>query len=137
MITSKAIGAVCALAMGTSAAYAGCADNFTQEGVPLVTAITYKSWALYSGLDSKVAFKNIHRAVVAEGYEDVQPNPGLGTISAVQETSGSGREQLLRISVRKSGKGTRVTGTFIIQAGQVASADAVRSGLCAILDAAR
>ncbi|HRE20696.1 MAG TPA: hypothetical protein PKW21_06650 [Rhabdaerophilum sp.] len=137
MNSIKVIGVLCVLMAGTFAARASCAANFTQEGVPLVTGITYKSWVLYPGLDSKLAFKNLHRAVVAEGFEDVQPNAGLGTISAVQETSGSGREQLLRISVRKSGNGTRVTGTFLIQAGQLASADSVRSGLCGILDSAR
>lgn len=137
MKTIKAVGVLCALMAGTFAARAGCAENFTQEGVPLVTGITYKSWVFYPGLDSKLAFKNLHRAVVAEGFEDIRPNAGLGTISAVQETSGSGREQLLRISVRKSGNGARVTGTFLIQAGQVASADSVRSGMCGILESAR
>ncbi len=137
MKTIKAVGVLCALMAGTLAAKANCTANFSQEGVPLVTGITYKSWVFYPGLDSKLAFKNLHRAVVAEGFEDIQPNAGLGTISAVQETSGSGREQLLRISVRKSGNGARVTGTFLIQAGQVASADAVRSGLCGILESAR
>lgn len=137
MSNIKAIGVFCALMAGTSAASASCAANFGQDGVPLLTGITYKSWVFFPGLDAKVAFKNLHRAVVADGFEDVRPNASLGTISAVQETSGSGREQLLRISVRKSGNGARVTGTFLIQAGQVASADSVRAGLCAILDAAR
>lgn len=134
---SATIAALVLLA-GTSAASAqSCSANFRQDGVPLLTDIIYRSWRIYPTLDPNRALNTLASAVAAEGYVEIDVNRQLRAISALQETSGSGRPQTLRISARPSGKGTRVDGIFTIQAGQVASADAVREGLCAIIDAAR
>ncbi len=133
----KFVGVLPLIALATaSAAQADCVQNFNQEGVPLVSGITYRSWTLYPKLDAKVALKNLTSAVAAEGFSGIRVEAGIGAISALQETSGSGRPQTLRIVARKTSKGTRVDGTFFIQPGQLASADAVRNGLCRILEGA-
>ena len=59
-----------------------------------------------------------------------------GTISAYQETSGSGRPQSLLVVVKSGKKGIRASATFKIQAGQVAEDKYVRRSLCKIVGAA-
>lgn len=134
---STTIAALVLLAGSSVASAQSCDVNFKQDGVPLLTDIIYRSWRIYPTLDAGLALDNLASAVAAEGYVAIRVDRQLRAISALQETSGSGRPQTLRISARKSGKGTRVDGIFTIQAGQIASADAVREGLCAIIDAAR
>ena len=54
-------------------------------------------------------------------------------VTALQETSGSGRPQTFRVTARKVGGATRVDAVFMVQAGQVADADTVRGYMCRIL----
>lgn len=122
---------------GASAAPAqSCAQNFRMEGVPAMTALTYKTFVVLPGVKPQAALDALARAVAAEGFHNVAVNPGLGAISAVQETSGSGRPQFLRIVVRKNGAGARIDGNFQVQAGQVAHDAVVRTALCGIIAAA-
>lgn len=114
-----------------------CAENFEQDGVPLVTAITYKSWQVFPGVTPAQALDRLARATLAEGFLGMRVDKQYGAITAHQETSGSGRMQTLRIVARKAGNGTRVDAVFQIQAGQVASADAVRKGICNVVRGAR
>jgi hypothetical protein len=60
-----------------------------------------------------------------------------GSITAFQETSGSGREQRLRVVTRPAGKGTRVDINFEIQQGQIAGEDSVRNGMCRLMSGMR
>ncbi len=124
------------LGFSASAQAQVCASNFEQEGVPLVTAIVYKSWQVFPGVAPAQALDRLARATLAEGFLGMRVDKQYGAITAHQETSGSGRMQTLRIVARKAGNGTRVDAVFQIQAGQVASADIVRRGICKVVTAA-
>lgn len=91
-----------------------CASNFTTEGVPLVTAINYKSWQIFPTISPNKALDNAARAMAAEGFSGIRIDKQMGTLTAVQETSGSGRPQTLRVVVRPSGKGSRVDLVFML-----------------------
>ena len=127
----------CALALGVLSATPAfadvCSDHYESSGVPLVTGITYKTWMVFPSINPNAAFDKVSRAVLAEGFVDVNVEKKLGTLTAQQETSGSGRPQTLRVVVRKNGKGSRVDALFIVQAGQVAPG--VSKNLCRIVSA--
>ncbi len=119
---------------GVSTAHAQtCEGNFKVSGVPLITAMTYKTSYDFPKIKSDQALKALAQAVAAEGFLGIQVNKSLGAIDAYQETTGSGREQTLRIVARKKGNGTRVDALFNIQQGQVTSEKVVRKGLCDIV----
>lgn len=128
---------VVGLAVSASGARAqNCEQNFKMDGVPLMTALTYKSWQEFSKVKPAVALDNVARAVAAEGFVRISVNKELGAVSALQETTGSGRPQMLRMVVRKKGAGSRVDANFQIQAGQVTSESAVMPVLCGLVRAA-
>lgn len=123
--------------LAASPAIAGpCESNYAQEGVPMLTAITFKSWQNFSGVDPDKALDRLARAVLAEGFVGMRVDKAYGAITAYQETTGSGREQTLRIVTRKAGNGTRADIVFSIQKGQLASGDTIRGHLCNVLSAA-
>ncbi|PWB81443.1 MAG: hypothetical protein C3F11_15225 [Methylocystaceae bacterium] len=128
----------CALAaIGVSSAQAAsCESNFTVEGVPLVTALSYKTWEAFPKLDPKKALDRLASAVLAEGFSDMKVDKAFGAITALQETSGFGRPQTLRVVARKLGGATRVDVIFSVQAGQVAPEDSVRGSVCRVIAAA-
>ncbi len=132
-----ALAAALVLGSSLSVQAQNCAENFEQDGIPLVTAIIYKSWQVFPGVPPAQALDRLARATLAEGFVGMRVDKQYGAITAFQETSGSGREQSLRIVTRKAGNGTRVDAVFQIQAGQVASADAVRKGICNVVRGAR
>lgn len=113
-----------------------CVSNFTSEGVPLVTAITYKSHQVFPKLDARKGLDNVARAVAAEGFSNIKIDKNLGAVTAMQETSGSGRPQTLRVVVRKTKQGARVDAVFMVQPGQVAPEGATRGGICRIVESA-
>ncbi|WP_273792412.1 hypothetical protein [Brucella anthropi] len=115
---------------------ASCEQNFKSEGVPLVTAVSYRSTQNFAGVKSSTALQRLAQAVAAEGFSGIKVNKQLASIDAFQETSGSGRVQTLRVTARAQGKGTRVDAIFSIQAGQATSKSVVREGLCRIIAAA-
>lgn len=131
------LSALALAVLGASAAQAqSCPGNFSTESTPLLTAMNYKSWQSFPNLDPKRALDNAHRAVMAEGFSNVKVDKAVGAITAVQETTGSGRPQTLRIVVRRKGKATRVDAVFIVQVGQVAPEGLTRSAICRVVEAA-
>ncbi|WP_349962064.1 hypothetical protein [Rhizobium sp. ZPR3] len=104
----------------SSAAASTCSQHYQSTGVPLVTGVTYKTWMEFPSVSPAVAFDKVSRAVLAEGFVDVNAEKQLGTLTAQQETTGSGRPQTLRVVVRKSGKGSRIDALFMVPQGQVA-----------------
>lgn len=134
MLARIVVALLCALASGT--AHAQCSSNFTQDGVPLISGINYRTWTIIPGVKPDSLVKDLARAVAAEGFEDIRINKSLGSISAIQETTGSGRPQTLRVTTRKAGNGARVDATFFIPPGQVASGDVVKTYLCRIIESA-
>ena len=75
--------------------------------------------------------------MAAEGFDNIREDRANGALTSLQETSGSGRPQTLRVSARKVGNGTRVDAVFMIQVGQVASADVIRAAMCRVVTSAR
>jgi hypothetical protein len=110
-----------------------CAQTFKADGVPLVSGLTFRSHQLFPGLDPKAALTKLRRAMAAEGFSGIQEDRANGSLTALQETSGSGRPQTFRVTARKVGGATRVDAVFMVQAGQVADANTVRDYMCRIL----
>lgn len=114
-----------------------CVTNFSSAGVPMVSPITYKTWDLTKKSPAAV-LPAIARAIQADGdFMNIRTDKASGTISAVQEVTGSGRPQLLKVTTRKQATGTRIDIAFTVQAGQVAPEAAVRTALCDFLSGAR
>jgi hypothetical protein len=142
----KSFVAACALTMvtvlGTAPAWAQtmaqsvCQQNFVVEGTARVTAMNFRTWRDFPNLPQATALKNLRAAMLAEGFSNIGVDAEAGALTTVQETSGSGRPQTLRVTARKSGNGTRVDAVFMIQAGQTADSNYVRSALCRVVDAA-
>lgn len=114
-----------------------CATNFTSSGVPMVSQITYRTWDL-SRKPPAAVLPAIVRAIQADGdFVDIRTDKANGTISAMQEVTGSGRPQILKVTTRKQATGTRIDIAFTVQPGQIAPEDAVRKGLCDFLRGTR
>jgi hypothetical protein len=113
-----------------------CEKNFKVSGIPLVTALSYKSSQSFPKVKQAEALKRLAQAVAADGFSGITIDKDLGAIDAFQETTGSGRVQTLRVVARSQGGGTLVNAVFNIQAGQVTTKEAVRSGMCTIIRAA-
>ncbi|MBR1176650.1 hypothetical protein JQ617_22050 [Bradyrhizobium sp. KB893862 SZCCT0404] len=111
-----------------------CADHYQMSGVPLVTGTTHKVWMIFPSANPAAALDKVSRAVLAEGFVDVNVDKALGTLTTQQETTGSGRPQTLRVVVRKEGRGSRVDAVFIMPPGQVAPG--ITANLCRVVDAA-
>lgn len=114
-----------------------CVDNFSQEGVPLMTGISFKTHQIFPNVAPAVAVDRLARTVLAEGFVGMRVDKAYGAITAYQETSGSGRAQQLRVVARPAGKGSRVDIVFSIQQGQIAAEGPVRSGLCRVMAGVR
>ncbi|TWB07169.1 hypothetical protein [Bradyrhizobium stylosanthis] len=129
---------ICALALtalsSMPARAESCADHYQMSGVPLVTGTTHKVWMIFPSANPAAALDKVSRAVLAEGFVDVNVDKALGTLTTQQETTGSGRPQTLRVVVRKEGRGSRVDAVFIMPPGQVAPG--ITANLCRVVDAA-
>lgn len=132
--SAVSIAMICVPALAAQAQ--SCEQNFSVSGTPLVTPVMYKTWGAWGGVAQSVALDRVARAVAAEGFDGVKVNRGLGSVDAMQEMSGSGRPQFLRVVVRKQGKGVRVDASFRVQAGQTSPEGAVRQSLCRLVAAA-
>jgi hypothetical protein len=132
-----AIGTFAAILGTTPALAQSCQDNFQVEGVALITALNFRTSQNFPGLDQRKAVSNLRSAMLAEGFSNIAVDNASGSLTAVQETSGSGRPQTLRITARKAGSATRVDAVFMIQQGQVADANTVRTSMCRVLSGAR
>jgi len=120
-----------ALAISASVAHAACKQNFTTLGLPLLSQIEYRTFETYGGLGQTTAAKRLAARLAAEGYAQVRRSGGV--VTALQETSGSGRPQELRfIITERSGK-TKIEAIFTIRQGQVAGNRVVRDELCRLI----
>jgi hypothetical protein len=126
-----------AFGLPTEASAQACAENFTVEGTPLLTAMNYRTSQTFPGVDSRKALNSLRQGMLAEGFSNIDVDRSGGALTAVQETSGSGRPQTLRVTARKVGNGTRVDAVFMVQVGQVAGPDTVRAAICRVVASAR
>ena len=130
--------AAASLFVGLSQAQAQpCASNFKSAGVPMISALTYRTWDLIPNRPPAAVLPALAKAVAADGFDGIQVDKSLGQISALQEVTGSGRPQTLRVTARPSGKGTRVDIVFTVQPGQIAEESGTRSATCTIISSAR
>jgi hypothetical protein len=123
-------------AFGQQMVQSVCQQNFAVEGTPRVTAMNFRTWRDFPNLSQPTALKNLRAAMLAEGFSNIGLDAEAGALTTVQETSGSGRPQTLRVTARKAGNGTRVDAVFMIQAGQIADSNVIRAALCRVVDAA-
>lgn len=131
------IAATASFAGLSSAQAQPCATNFTSSGVPMVSQITYRTWDLSKKAPAAV-LPAILRAIEADrDFGDIRTDKANGTITAMQEVTGSGRPQILKVTTRKQPTGTRIDIAFTVQPGQVAPEEAVKKGLCDFLKGAR
>jgi hypothetical protein len=112
-------------------AHAACKQNFTTLGLPLLSQIEYRTFETYKGLGQTTAAKRLAARLKAEGYAAVRRSGGV--VTALQETSGSGRPQELRFIVTEKGGKTTIEAIFTIQQGQVAGNRVVRDELCRLI----
>ncbi len=115
----------------SSPAVAGCKQNFYFLGLPLLSQIEYRTHDSMTGVSPKTAAKRISAQLKAEGYARVKTSGG--TVTALQETSGSGRPQAIRFVAKAAGNGTRIDAIFTIQQGQIAGERVVRNELCRLI----
>lgn len=121
------------LLIASAAQAATCEKNFKVSGVPLMSAMSYKSWEEFPKAKASTVLQKLAQAVSAEGFSGVKIDKALSSINAFQETTGSGRIQTLRVVARQKGTGVRVDIVFNIQAGQVTDKAVVREGICNVL----
>ncbi|HEX8049515.1 hypothetical protein [Rhizobium sp.] len=131
----RVVGMLIAFAMSAGVVNAAsCESNFKTSGVPMVTALSYKTWQEFPKAKAATVLKTLAQAVAAEGFSGIKIDRDLSAIDAYQETTGSGRVQTLRVVARQKGAGVRVDAIFDIQAGQLTSNNVVRTGLCNIVN---
>lgn len=135
-MTRLIIAALCS-GLAAPALAQGCQENFQVEGVPLMTAMNFRTSENFARLDPAKALASLRSAMLAEGFSDIAVDRAGGALTAVQETSGSGRPQTLRVTARRVGGGTRVDAVFMIQPGQTADAGIVRANICRVVQSAR
>ncbi|MBN7807328.1 hypothetical protein JZX86_18400 [Agrobacterium rosae] len=119
--------------IASAAQAATCETNFKVSGVPLMSAMSYKSWQEFPKAKASTVLQKLAQAVSAEGFSGVKIDKALSSVDAFQETTGSGRIQTLRVVARQKGAGVRVDVVFNIQAGQVTDKAIVREGICNIM----
>ena len=124
------LAATASLALTTAASAQSCAENFATEGVPMLTGIVFRSHQTFPNVPPGTALDRMARAVAAAGFSRMTVEKAYGSITAFQDTTGSGREQKVRVVVRPAGKGSRVDANFEIQRGQLSSSDTVRKHMC-------
>lgn len=110
-----------------------CETNFKVSGVPMLSAMSFKTWQEFPKAKAPAMLQKLAQAVAAEGFSGVKIDKTLSSVDAFQETTGSGRIQTLRVVARQKGANVRVDAIFDIQAGQVTDKGVVREGLCNIL----
>jgi len=130
------IAAAVSFASLNSAQAQPCVTNFSASGVPMISQITYKTWELTKKSPAAV-LPILTRAIQADGdFMNIRADKASGTITAMQEVTGSGRPQLLKVTTRKQPTGTRIDIAFTVQPGQMSPEAAVRKGLCDFLRSA-
>jgi hypothetical protein len=118
----------------TTAQAATCKQNFSFAGLPLLSQIEYRTHATFAGISRQTALQRIADALVARGYSAVRIR--RSSVTALQETSGSGRPQSLVFTASASGDTLRIDAVFTIQQGQIAGERVVRNELCRLIAAA-
>ncbi len=119
------------LALAATPASAACKQNFAVLGVPLLSQIEYRTEETYKGLGQTTAAKRIAARLDAEGYARVKRKGGV--VTALQETSGSGRPQEIRFIISEKNGKTTIEAIFTIQQGQIAGERVVRDELCRLI----
>ncbi|NJM84431.1 MAG: hypothetical protein HC844_20060 [Tabrizicola sp.] len=124
------------LTLAAAASAGTCQQNFTVAGLPLLSQIEYRTAGGVKGVDSATAMKRIASALRADGgYYNIKVTKR--SVTASQETSGSGRPQGIRFDAAPAGNLLRIDAVFVIQQGQLASERIVRRELCRLIGVAQ
>jgi hypothetical protein len=119
------------IATATTSQAATCKQNFSFIGLPLLSQIEYRTFATVSGVSRDTALQRIADVLAREGYARVRIR--RGSVTALQETSGSGRPQSISFAASASGNDVRIDAVFTIQQGQIAGERVVRNELCRLI----
>lgn len=111
-----------------------CLDNFRTEGNILV-GTSFTTYAYLPETSYKKAFKNVNNILTTEGFQMKVSNPESGIINVYQEV-GTSKIAPLNALVEKAGRGSKVTMTFVTQAGLYTPEDEAQKHFCDYLDRA-
>ncbi|WP_296261726.1 MULTISPECIES: hypothetical protein [unclassified Pseudomonas] len=111
-----------------------CFDNFRTDGNILVGK-SFTTYAYLPDTSYKRAFKNVNSILTTEGFQMKVSNPESGIINVYQQVSSS-KIAPLNALVEKAGRGSKVTMTFVTQAGLYTTEDQAREHFCDYLDRA-
>jgi len=109
-----------------------CVDNFRTDGNILVGK-SFTTYAVLPDTPYKEAFKNVNNVLTTEGFQMNVSNPESGIVNVYQNV-GSSKTAPLNALVEKVGEGSRVTMTFVTQAGLYTPEDAAREHFCDYMD---
>jgi hypothetical protein len=71
------------VAVSTPAHAQSCQENFQVEGVVLLTALNYRTWQSFPGIDHRKALNSLRSAMLAEGFINVDMDRAGGALTAV------------------------------------------------------
>lgn len=111
-----------------------CLDNFRTDGNILVGK-SFSTYAYLPDTPYKKAFKNVNNILTTEGFQMKVSNPESGIINVFQQV-GASKVAPLNALVEKSGSGSKVTMTFVTQAGLYTPEDEAKKHFCDYLDRA-
>ncbi len=129
----KTVHITAALILGSATAShaASCKRNFSFIGLPLLSQIEYRTHDTLADVSRDTALRRIANVLSADGYSAVRIR--RSSVTAFQETFGSGRPQSLVFTARAAGSDLRIDALFTIQQGQIAGERVVRNERCRLI----
>jgi hypothetical protein len=112
----------------------GCTTNFSVSG-NFLSGKAYKTTVALPKASSRIAFKKAYASLVKSGYQIVQSDKEIGSISASQQVTApdGGKSAPLNIQVDSaSGSGSKLVFTYSTSGGLWASEDSIRDAFCKI-----
>jgi hypothetical protein len=112
----------------------GCASNFSVSG-NFLTGKGYKTTVALPKLSSRIAFKRAYASLTRNGYQIVQSDKEIGSISASQQVTApdGGKSAPLNVLVESvSGAGSKIVFTYSTSGGLFAPEDSIRDEFCKI-----
>ncbi|MFK3794943.1 MULTISPECIES: hypothetical protein [unclassified Pseudomonas] len=109
-----------------------CLDNFRTDG-NLLVGKSFTTYAYLPDTPYKRAFKNVNNVLTTEGFQMKVSNPESGIVNVYQQV-GASKVAPLNALVEKAGSGSKVTMTFVTQAGLYTPEDEAKKHFCDYLD---
>jgi hypothetical protein len=112
----------------------GCASNFSVSG-NFLSGKGYKTTVTLPKVNSRIAFKRAYASLTKNGYQIVQSDKEIGSISASQQVTApdGGKTAPFNALVESaSGSGSQIVFTYSTSGGLWASEDSIRDEFCKI-----